>query len=55
MLHDIALEPDDTFELLSDGRRFLVDSVNYTLSRGTPNVTANVKCYEVTTNISRAT
>lgn len=55
MLHDPALEPDDTFELLADDRRFLVDSISYVLERGQPQVTSNVACFEVTTNVSRST
>lgn len=56
MLHDLALEPDDTFELISDGRRFLVDSIGYELRRKSPTlVIADVKCFEITDNISRAT
>jgi hypothetical protein len=54
MFLDLALEPDDTFDLLASDRRFLVDSIRYTLQRG-KDVIANVKCFEVTTNISRAT
>lgn len=56
MFHDLGLEPDDTFELLADGRRFLVDSISYKLERGSnQNGIVDVKAFEITDNIQLAT
>lgn len=55
MLHDLALQPDDTMELLTDNRRFLISSIERTLERGATKIAANLKAFEITTNIARAT
>jgi hypothetical protein len=55
MLHDLGLEPDDTMELIEDGRRFLVSSIRYQLRRGAGDIKSTVEAFEVTDNISRAT
>lgn len=47
VLHDLALEPDDIFEVESTGRRYLVSSIRYQLRRGVP-VLAECDLFEVT-------
>jgi hypothetical protein len=51
MIHDLALEVDDLFELASEERRFLVTGIRYTLQRGAAPVLAEVTCLEVTAGV----
>lgn len=51
MLHDAALLPDDIFERSDLERRFLVQSIRYTLQRGGRPILAEVGAYEVTAGI----
>ncbi|MGB5810123.1 MAG: hypothetical protein WBG86_06305 [Polyangiales bacterium] len=55
MLFDPGLEPDDTFETLSDNRRFLVSSISYELKRDSGSNVAIVKCGEVTDGVAVTT
>lgn len=56
MMHDLKLEPDDIFESLTTGRRFLINTISYTLERASDsNGQATLNVYEITDNISRAT
>lgn len=50
MILDIGLEPGDVFEVETT-QRFMVDSISYTLTRGTPELNASVGCFEVTTGV----
>lgn len=50
MLHDLRVEPDDIFEIPGD-RRFLVDTVSYTLTRSDRVIHASLNCFEVTPGV----
>lgn len=50
MLHDLALIPNDKFEI-PGGRAFLIERINYTLARGASSIIANIDAYEVTSGV----
>lgn len=52
MIHDLALEPDDVFELGQglEARRYLINSIRRTLQRGGDHV-VTIDCFEVTPGV----
>lgn len=52
ILHDLRLEPDDILEIGSGltARRYMIQSINRTLTRGGPHV-ATMACFETTTGV----
>ena len=55
MIHDVALEPNDIFELQDDSSRYLVLSINRTLAPTTQKLEAQISALEVTLGIAGAT
>lgn len=53
LVHDLALEPDDAFELVDSGRRFLVEAIRRTLRRGGEGAAeADVEAVEITAGLA---
>lgn len=49
MIHDLALEPDDIFEL--DGSRYMIETISRVLKRQQGPIEATVGAFEVTTGV----